>query len=1036
MPQFATVGDDKFLRIWSTYDRKQVRCSRLEMPSRAVAYSPDGARLCVGFGSPSALKSAARSFDGKFVIMDASDFGIAHEARDSQKWISEIKYAPEGTSLAVGSWDARIYVYSLENGQLTLANMITQHNSWIRHVDFAAHGPGAQYLRANCGAHELCFFEADTGMYIPAASRLKDQKWATHTCAMTWESQGCWPAANSGVDVTALDVAQGGAGSGNSTIACGDNFGRVRLFRSPSTSSLAKCVEYRAHSAQVTKVRWSQGCQHVLTCSADDRCVMQWARKVDDVATEEQAQARALKKKLQATDAANARAAKSNKSNANAANAGTTPKAVASAQLAASIDALPSRDLAREEEDSDEEHEQRGAVMKSRAWLLAACPPSNARMKPDVTAPALTATLEWVHGCQASDVRSQCCYTASGEVVYPISRLAVVYSKEEHSQRFYRGHEHALSALAASPTGRFIASGERAKRPAIHVWCATARRNAATLGPLYHRGAVAALAFSGDASRLVSVGRDTDGSLVVWRSPSKEWDDAYPQAAVAASHAAVHFACFSNALTSATPLSGGGDVEHYALCSGGERSVLFWSLDGRELASKAPLWGGAQREPTTLCGCAVLDVFVTGTACGHLYVWKGRACEKSVRAHEHGLESIHAAPHHHHSGKCAGVVTGGRDGLVKLWSSSLAHLKTFDLSEAPVPPLLKAVTSVHVGLDAAGGVARVLVCCRSSELYECASKSGSIALLCEGHHSDELWALHAHPTDANVVATAGDDGTVRVWSLELRRLIRKCQLDGPIRALSWSPDGSQLLVGMGGSPSGARHAKDGIFLVLDASTLEVRHEGRDSRHWLRCAKFAPDGNTFALAGADQKLYVYDTKDTRLRSKSDKHNEAITHLDYSTDSALIQSDAADYEHLFHKVEDGTHVRVPSSVKDADFQASTCIFGWPVQGCWAALSGDQNRDATCETTAIARAHAHAFQASGDQNGNVRLHRYPAPQRALSLTNDHSHVSHVAAVQFTADDKYLVTVGRRDRSIAIWKLQFDEPAPPQAPTQPKSK
>lgn len=56
--------------------------------------------------------------------------------------------------------------------------MISQHNSWIRHLDFSAN---SVYLQSNCGAYELCFFEADTGLFIPAASRLKVHTHHTHT---------------------------------------------------------------------------------------------------------------------------------------------------------------------------------------------------------------------------------------------------------------------------------------------------------------------------------------------------------------------------------------------------------------------------------------------------------------------------------------------------------------------------------------------------------------------------------------------------------------------------------------------------------------------------------------------------------------------------------------------------------------------------------------------------------------------------------------------------------------------------------------
>lgn len=50
-----------------------------------------------------------------------------------------------------------------------------------------------------------------------------------------------------------------------------------------------------------------------------------------------------------------------------------------------------------------------------------------------------------------------------------------------------------------------------------------------------------------------------------------------------------------------------------------------------------------------------------------------RWLEKTLRAHQRCINSIH-----HTAG---GMVTAGKDGFVKLWSTQLAHLKTFDLNE-------------------------------------------------------------------------------------------------------------------------------------------------------------------------------------------------------------------------------------------------------------------------------------------------------------------------------------------------------------------
>ncbi|CAN0367214.1 unnamed protein product, partial [Ectocarpus sp. 8 AP-2014] len=49
-PEFCTVGEDKQLRIWDIYSKRPMRCHEVEMPARAVAYSPDGSKIAVGFG--------------------------------------------------------------------------------------------------------------------------------------------------------------------------------------------------------------------------------------------------------------------------------------------------------------------------------------------------------------------------------------------------------------------------------------------------------------------------------------------------------------------------------------------------------------------------------------------------------------------------------------------------------------------------------------------------------------------------------------------------------------------------------------------------------------------------------------------------------------------------------------------------------------------------------------------------------------------------------------------------------------------------
>ncbi|CAN0511417.1 unnamed protein product [Scytosiphon promiscuus] len=46
------------------------------MPSRAVAYSPNGAQIAIGFGTP--IRENSKQFDGKWVVLQEDDFQVGH----------------------------------------------------------------------------------------------------------------------------------------------------------------------------------------------------------------------------------------------------------------------------------------------------------------------------------------------------------------------------------------------------------------------------------------------------------------------------------------------------------------------------------------------------------------------------------------------------------------------------------------------------------------------------------------------------------------------------------------------------------------------------------------------------------------------------------------------------------------------------------------------------------------------------------------------------------------------------------------------
>ena len=74
----------------------------------------------------------------------------------------------------------------------------------------------------------------------------------------------------------------------------------------------------------------------------------------------------------------------------------------------------------------------------------------------------------------------------------------------------------------------------------------------------------------------------------------------------------------------------------------------------------------------------------------------------------------------------------------------------------------------------------VVVLLPCSDLYEICYASGSSTLLSRGHWDGELHGLAPHPTNPNIVATSGDDTTVRVWDTALHEMVSIANVEGTL----------------------------------------------------------------------------------------------------------------------------------------------------------------------------------------------------------------------------------------------------------------
>lgn len=74
--------------------------------------------------------------------------------KDSDEWIQVLAPSPDGSRLAVGSHDNRIYVYDTS---YNLVHTCKAHTSYITAVDWDESGT---IMRSNSGDYELLFWDA------------------------------------------------------------------------------------------------------------------------------------------------------------------------------------------------------------------------------------------------------------------------------------------------------------------------------------------------------------------------------------------------------------------------------------------------------------------------------------------------------------------------------------------------------------------------------------------------------------------------------------------------------------------------------------------------------------------------------------------------------------------------------------------------------------------------------------------------------------------------------------------------------------
>ncbi|XP_048515692.1 echinoderm microtubule-associated protein-like 2 isoform X7 [Athalia rosae] len=613
------------------------------------------------------------------------------------------------------------------------------------------------------------------------------------------------------------------------------------------------------------------------------------------------------------------------------------------------------------------------------------------------TPPQSKLKLDWVYGYRGRDCRSNLHLLPTGEIVYFVAAVVVLYNPEEHSQRHYIGHTDDVKCIAIHPNKLLVATGQvsgtdrRDALPHIRIWNSVSLTTNHIIGTGEFDGSICCLSFSkADGGNLLcAIDETSDHNISIW-----DWQKGDRGMKLTETKCSVDTVVCAE----------WHPLERNQIVTCGKAHISFWSLDNGGMLYKR-MGVFENRDKPKYVTCVAFNQngdVLTGDSNGNIIVWA------------RGTNTISRLVRNMHDGsifsmcvlKDGTVVTGGgKDGRILHFDASL----NLTGEEAQIEGHFGGIRTVSEGR----GTQLLVGTTRNCILVGDLEMGFNPAVL---GHTDDVWGLAAHPTLPQF-ATAGHDRLLQMWDSLSHSVVWSKDIGEQAQSVCFSPDGTVMVVG----------CVSGKCLAIDSETRELYTHHSDGSEPLQVVRFSPDGSLLAIGSRDNSIYIYQvnedaTKYSRVgrcmqnrtrgrRVKSMGHSSFITHLDWSVDSQYLRSNSGDYELLYWNPGICRQIPKSSVLRDVDWSTHSCIISFETIGVWP-----EGADGT-DINNCTRSGDGKLLATGDDFGKVKLFSYPACQPKSLFHVYAGHSSHVTNVSFLQDDTRLVSTGGNDTSVLQW-------------------
>ncbi|BFU45116.1 hypothetical protein [Krasilnikovia sp. MM14-A1004] len=417
--------------------------------------------------------------------------------------------------------------------------------------------------------------------------------------------------------------------------------------------------------------------------------------------------------------------------------------------------------------------------------------------------------------------------------------------------------------VAYSPDGRHLAASDG--DGVIRVW------DAAGTGPPVllrgHTSSVENLAFSADGRRLVSA--STDGTARVWPVDGR----GAPVVLRGQNGGTVETVAVSP--DGGRVAAGGSDGTVRVFNADGDADPLL--LPGHD----GPVWSLAFAPRGT--------ALLSGSGDGTVRLWDAAyPGDPRVRHGHHGpVWSVAATP------DFRTVVTGGDDGTVRVWRDPTEPAQDRTAQGGPDPaaggPRGRGVPSARALVGHRGAVEGVAVSADGSRVAS-AGDDGTVRVwdpatgraTVLGPRGGTAWDVAFLPGAGRVVS-AGTDGVVRIWDVAHGTAVELRGHQGPVRSVAAASDGRYVA-------SAGRDGTVRLWDVTGATPPRVLRGHRGGLVW-RVA-FSPDGRQLASSGDDGTIRLWDVAGQRPPVVLRGHHGGAWSLAYDPTGTLLASSGDD------------------------------------------------------------------------------------------------------------------------------------------------